>query len=170
MASFSFDINSVEKRENNFELLPAGKYLMQIVETSIAPLKSGNGTALKATAEVLADGYRGRKIFMNLNIQHTNAQTEQIAQQQLRELCEAIGLARMTDTGELHNKPFEGNVKIRKSQDPQYQDQNEVNGFKSAAGASVPAFRPGAPSAASAPAAAAGAKTPPWAAKQAVAA
>lgn len=164
MASFSFNPASVPPRENNFELLPAGKYLMQITETSIAPLKSGNGTALKATAEVLADGYRGRKIFMNLNIQHTNAQTEQIAQQQLRELCEAIGLARMVDTAELHGKPFEGNVKIRKSQDPNYQDQNEVNGFKSAAGASAPAFRPG-PSAASAPAAA-GTKTPPWKTKQ----
>lgn len=160
MASFSFDTSTVAPRENNFELLPAGKYPMQIVESSIAPLKSGNGTALKLTAEVLADGYRGRKLFLNLNIQHTNSTAEQIAQQQLRELCEAVGLARMSDTGELHNKPFEGNVKIRKSQDPNYQDQNEVNAFKALSGGMpAPSFRAPAGNSPAAPAAGA---TPPW--------
>jgi hypothetical protein len=162
MAQFEFNTDSVEKRENSYELLPAGWYTAQVTESEIAPLKSGNGQALKLTIEVLQDGYRGRKVWARLNVRHTNQQAESIAQQQLRELCESIGLARFRDTTELHNKPMQIKVKIRKDETGQYEDQNEVSGFKPAAGGAAPmaaaAPRPAAP-AANAPAAGA---TPPW--------
>jgi len=162
MAQFDFDTGSVEKRENSYELLPAGFYTAQVTESEIVPLKSGNGQALKLTFEVLQEGYRGRKVWARLNVRHTNQETERIAQQQLRELCESIGLARFRDTSELHNKPMQIKVKIRKDEKGQYEDQNDVNGFKPAAGGAAPmtaaAPRPAAP-AANAPAAGA---TPPW--------
>ena len=167
MAQFSFDTSTVEKRENNYELLPAGDYVAQVVESSIEPLKSGNGQCLKLTVSVLQEGFNGRKIFCRLNIQHSNPTAEQIAQQQLRELCEAVGLARMQDTVELHNKPFTARVKIRKSNDPQYTDQNEISGFRAASATARPAaFAPparAAAPAANAAAASAGAASPPWA-------
>jgi hypothetical protein len=101
-------------------------------------------------------------VWARLNVRHTNQQAESIAQQQLRELCESIGLARFRDTTELHNKPMQIKVKVRKDETGQYEDQNEVNGFKPAAGGAAPmaaaAPRPAAP-AANAPAAGA---TPPW--------
>ena len=163
MAQFEFNTDSVEKRENSYELLPAGWYTAQVTESEIVPLKSGNGKALKLTIEVLQDGYRGRKVWARLNVRHTNQQAESIAQQQLRELCESIGLARFRDTSELHNKPMQIKVKVRKDETGQYEDQNEVSGFKPAAGGAAPmaaaAPRPSAP-AASAPAA--GAAVPPW--------
>jgi hypothetical protein len=162
MAQFDFDTGSVEKRENTYELLPVGWYTAQVTETEIVPLKSGNGQALKLTIEVLQDGYRGRKVWARLNVRHTNQVAEQIGQQQLRELCESIGLARFRDTSELHNKPVQIKVKIRKDETGQYEDQNEVNGFRPAAGGAAPmaaaAPRAAAP-AANAPAAGA---TPPW--------
>ena len=164
MAQFSFDTNSVEKRENDYSLLPAGWYTAQVTETDIVPLKSGNGQALKLTFEVLQDGYRNRKVWARLNVRHSNPDAERISQQQLRELCEAIGLARMNDTTELHNKPVQIRVKVRKDDTGQYEDQNEVAGFKPAGGQGAPAVRPGAPApTAGAPApAASGASTPPW--------
>jgi hypothetical protein len=166
MAQFNFDTSTVEKRENNFELLPAGQYIAQVTESAIEPLKSGNGQCLKLTVTVLQEGYNGRKIFCRLNVQHSNPTAEQIAQQQLRELCDAIGVVRMQDTGELHNKPFTARVKIRKSTDANYEDQNEISGFKAAASGTRPAAfatpRAAAPAAA-APAAAG--STPPWAKK-----
>lgn len=161
MAQFEFNTDSVQKRENSYELLPAGWYTAQITETEIVPLKSGNGQALKLTIEVLQDGYRGRKVWARLNVRHTNQETERIAQQQLRELCESIGLTRFRDTSELHNKPMQIKVKIRKDETGQYEDQNDVNGFKPASGGAAPvaaASRPAAP-ASNAPAAVA---TPPW--------
>jgi hypothetical protein len=160
MANFSFDTSSVEKRENRYELLPAGWYTAQITESDIVPLKSGNGSAMKLTLEVLSDGYRGRKIWTQLNVKHTNPKAETIGQQQLRELCESIGIARLTNTVELHNRPVQVKVKIRKDDTGQYEDQNEVSGFKAAGGASapaspIPAGQPAAP--------AAGGASPPWA-------
>jgi hypothetical protein len=176
MAQFNFDTNSVEKRENNYELLPAGWYTAQVTESEIVRLNSGNGSALKLTIEVLQDGYRGRKVWARLNVQHSNPKAEQIAQQQLRELCDSIGVVRMQDTVELHNKPVSVKLKIRKDDTGQYEDQNEVTGFKPAGGSPAhgQAMAAGmaqrsAPPAAAAPAAAAtaGAASPPWAKKAA---
>lgn len=176
MAQFNFDTNSVEKRENNYELLPAGWYTAQVTESEIVNLNSGNGQAIKLTFEVLSDGYRNRKVWARLNVRHTNPKAETIAQQQLRELCDSIGIVRMQDTVELHNKPVQIRVKIRKDDTGQYEDQNEIAGFKPAGGgqpqagaipprAAAPANAPVAPTAA-APAAAGG-SAPPWAKKAA---
>jgi hypothetical protein len=166
MAQFNFDSSTVAPRENNYELLPAGDYVAQVTESAIDPLKSGNGQCLKLTVTVLQEGHNGRKIFCRLNVQHSNPQTEQIAQQQLRELCDAIGVVRMQDTTELHNKPFVARVKIRKSTDPQYTDQNEISGFKAAtSGARPAAFAAPRAAAPAAAAPAAGGSTPPWAKK-----
>lgn len=165
MAQFSFDTNDVEKRESNYELLPAGWYTAQVVESEIVPLKSGNGKALKLTFEVLQDGYLNRKVWMRLNVRHsTSPKAEQIAQQQLRELCESVGIVRLQDTTELHNKPVAIKVKIRKDDTGQYEDQNEVNGFKPAQGAQITprsATTQSVPRQAAAPAG--GGSTPPWA-------
>jgi hypothetical protein len=163
MAQFQFNTDNVDKRESNYELLPAGWYTAQAVESEIVPLKSGNGQAIKLTFEVLSNGYRGRKLWVRLNVRHTNPEAERIAQQQLRELCEAIGLARFNDTVELHNKPVQVKVKVRKDDTGQYEDQNDVSGFKAATGAAQPAFGSAPPARAAAPApAASSAPVPPW--------
>jgi hypothetical protein len=165
MAQFNFDPSSVPKSERNFEVLPAGKYAAQVVESEVVDLKSGNGSALKLTIEILQEGYRGRKVWANLNVKHNNPVAEKIAQEQLRELCDSIGVVRMQDTVELHNKPFEVKLKIRKGEGS-YDDQNDVAGFKPLGGspahaqAMTAAPRTAAPGAAATPAA--GGTTPPW--------
>jgi hypothetical protein len=174
MAQFNFDTNNAPKRENNYELLPAGWYTAQVTESDLVALKSGQGQALKLTIEVLDDGYRNRKVWARLNVRHSGSpKAEQIAQEQLRELCESIGVVRMQDTVELHNKPFSVKLKVRKDDTGNYEDQNEVTGFKPAsAGASAPSAggiaRPqSAPASAPSAAAAPGGSTPPWAKKAA---
>lgn len=162
MAHFSFDTGSVEKRESNYELLPAGWYTAQVIDSEIVPLKSGNGSALKLTFEVLSDGYRNRKVWLRLNVKHSNPEAERISQQQLRELCESVGLTRFQDTVELHNKPVQIKVKVRKNETGQYEDQNEINGFKSAGGVAAPASMARPAPAANVSAAAPAAAVPPW--------
>ena len=166
MAAFSFNTESVEKRESNFELLPAGWYVAQVSESEIAPLKSGNGEGLRLTFEVLADQYRGRKVWANLNVRHSNPEAERISQQQLRELCDAIGIARITDTQQLHNRPVEIRIKVREDKTGRYEPQNEVAGFRAARAGAAPASTPfppigRVPSPAPAPAAGS-APVPPW--------
>jgi len=175
MANFNFDTNTVEKRENSYALLAAGWYTAQVIESELVPLKSGLGQALKLTFEVLSDGARGRKVWMRLNVRHSGSpKAELIAQQQLRELCESLGIVRMQDTAELHNKPVQIKVKVRKDDTGQYEDQNEINGFQPLGGSPVHghaivagmAQRPAPPSMPVQATAAAGA-TPPWAKKAA---
>jgi hypothetical protein len=166
MASFSFDTSTVAPRENNYELLPAGWYVAQITFSEIVALKSGNGQAIKLTFDVLSEGYRGRKIWAQLNVRHNNQQAEQIAQQQLRELCDSLGIVRMNDTAELHNKPIQIRVKVRKSDDPQYEDKNDISGYKAAGGASAPSMMT-PPQAVASAASATAASSPPWAKKNA---
>lgn len=179
MAQFQFDTNTAPKRENSYELMPAGFYTAQVIESEIVPLSSGLGQALKLTFEVLQDGYRNRKVWARLNIRHSGSpEAERIANEQLRELCESVGVVRMTDTVELHNKPVSIRVKIREDKSGKYEPQNEVIGYKSVGGSAAHgqaitagmAQRAATPAAnapvASATAAASG-STPPWAKKAA---
>lgn len=161
MAQFQFDTGSVEKRESNYELLPAGFYTAQVTDSSIVPLKSGNGDGLKLTFTVLSDNYRGRKIFTQLNVRHTSEDAQKIGLRELQKLCESVGLARISDTVELHNKPLQIKVKVRTDDTGRYSDQNEIAGFAPAAGGHVAA--PTRPAAAPAAPAANAAAVPPWA-------
>lgn len=166
MAQFSFDTGSVEKRENNYELLPMGWYTAQITNSEIRALNSGNGQGLKLTFDIIDGQHRGRKVWTTLNVRHSKAETEHWALQSLRELMESIGLARLENTIELHNKPLQIKVKVRKDDTGMFGDQNDVAGFKPLAGGAAapsagPAARPSAPAPANAPAAG-GAPTPPW--------
>lgn len=162
MALFQFDATNVERRPNTFELLPAGWYTAQITESSIEPLRSGNGEALKLTFQILQDGYNGRKVWSRLNVKHTNAQTEKIAQQQLAELIDATGIGKIhRDTSELHMRPVQIRVKIRKDETGQYEDSNDVAGFRALSGGS-PTQMPGPVVAAAAASAAPRAAAPPW--------
>lgn len=170
MAQFNFDTQTVEKRESNYELLPAGWYTAQIIDSDVVLLKTGNGKGLKLTFEVLQEGYRNRKLWARLNVEHSHPKSQEIGLQQLQEICNAVGLTRITDTVALHNKPMQIRVKIRKDETGQYEDQNDIIAFKPVNGAAAPAAgfpasrpAPAAPAAAAAPAGA----TPPWAKKAA---
>lgn len=131
MAAFSFNTQNVAPRDS-FDVLPAGWYNAQVVESSIDPNKNRNGQILKLTFEILSEGFRNRKIWVRLNIQNQNQDAERISQQHLREICEAAGLNNgiQRDTAELHNRPLQLKLKIRKDSSGQYEDQNEFAGAK----------------------------------------
>jgi hypothetical protein len=172
MANFSFDATTVAPAES-IGPIPAGVYVAQVIESDVQPLKSGNGRALKLTLQILQGQYANRKVWAQLNIQHSNAEAERIAQQQLSALCHAVGKPRLNDTTELHMKPVQIRVKIRKDATGQYEDRNEVTGFEAVVGGAVP--RPGIPAGVpaatpQAPAAPAGAAAAPWARRSAGAA
>lgn len=178
MAQFSFNTETAPKSDRNYELLPPGWYNAQVIDSEIVSLKSTpGGAALKLTFNVLSEGYVNRKVWARLNVRHPGSpEAERIANEQLRALCESIGVARFNDTAELHNKPVQIKVKIREDKSGQYDDSNEVSGYRALQGAlqGAPAFgaqagRPAMPANAPAAAAAAapGAATPPWAKKAA---
>ena len=159
MAQFIFDASQVAPQASTGPV-PAGTYLAHVIESDVQPLKSGNGTGLKLTFEIIDGQYKSRRIWENLNIQHSNEDTQRISQSQLSALCHAVNVIKLQDTAALHLKPLHIKVVVREAQG-QYQASNNIKGYESAGGyKSAPTSQVDEPNAA--PAAP---KAPAWAKK-----
>ena len=114
MARFdtSFDATSVEPATAQ-ELLPAGKYRAQIVESEMRVTKNGMGQFLWLMLDILEGEHKGRKIFDQLNLVNPNPTTVEIAQRTLSAICHATGKMHVSDSEELHLIPMTIQVKIR---------------------------------------------------------
>jgi len=133
MAHFNFDASQVAPQTSSGPV-PAGTYLAHITESDVQPLKSGKGTGLKLTFEIIDGPHKGRRVWENLNIQHENEDTQRIAQSQLSALCHAVNVIKLQDTAALHLKPVTIKVVVREAQG-QYQASNNIKGYESAGGA-----------------------------------
>ena len=114
MARFdtSFDATSVEPT-TAYELLPAGKYRAQIVESEMRVTKNGMGQFLWLMIDILDGEQKGRKIFDQLNLVNPNPTTVEIAQRTLSAICHATGRMHVSDSEELHLIPMTIQVKIK---------------------------------------------------------
>ncbi|WP_223425442.1 DUF669 domain-containing protein [Tateyamaria pelophila] len=144
MARFdtSFDATSVEP-STPYELLPAGKYSAQIVESEMRVTRNGMGQLLWLMLDILDGPYKGRKIFDQLNLVNPNPVTVEIAQRTLSAICHATGRMQVSDSEELHQIPMTIQVKIK----PPKNGYGESNAI-----AYLPPERAGAPAVAARPA------------------
>jgi hypothetical protein len=174
MAALDFNPNSVAPSERSFTVLPAGWYSVTIGNASLEENKARTGKFIKLELEITSQQGRGRKMFPKINFQNASAEAQRIGQEQLRDICAACGIERLTDTDQLLRKQLDVKVKISPARDG-YDESNDVQayvpyGTKVQAGAPVahqagPAPAPWQQPAAQAqtPAAApAQASTPPW--------
>jgi hypothetical protein len=128
MANLSgFDANRVEP-STDYDPLPAGKYLAVITESEMKPTKSGTGSYLQFTFEILDGQFKGRKVWARLNLANSNEMTVKIAQAELSAICRAVGVLAPNDSVELHNLPLMITVKCKKRPDTG-EISNEVRGF-----------------------------------------
>lgn len=162
MARFNFDASTVAPQAP-MGVVPAGQYLAHITESDVVDLKSGNGQAMKMTLEILDGQFKGRKVWENLNIVHTNPQAQGIAQSQLSAICFATGVMKLEETASLHFKPIKITVAVRPASGD-FKESNTIKGYEPAGGTAPIA----APIAATHPAPAANnSKAPAWAKKAA---
>ena len=126
MARFdtSFDATSVEPTTAQ-ELLPAGKYRAQIVESEMRVTKNGMGQFLWLMLDILEGDYKDRKIFDQLNLVNPNPTTVEIAQRTLSAICHATGKMHVSDSEELHLIPMTIQVKIKPPKNG-YGESNKV--------------------------------------------
>lgn len=155
MATINFNAQAVAPAQNNFQPIPAGVYPAQIIESELRALKSGNGEALALQFEILGNQFAGRRVFANLNIHHNNPEAQRIAQEQLSAICHAVGVMQLQDSSQLHNKPMNVRVKIRKQEG--YEDRNEISGYEGLQAGAAPVAQSPAPQPA-----AGGAPRKPW--------
>ncbi len=122
----AFDPNEVPEDDRSFDPLPAGDYMMQVIESKIDDTKSGSGQMLVLTLEVVDGPNANRRVWDRLNIVNQNADAQRIAQRALADLCLAVGVTALRDTDELHFKPFAAKIGIRQDKSGQYGPQNTV--------------------------------------------
>ncbi|MFM6996939.1 MAG: DUF669 domain-containing protein [Limnohabitans sp.] len=156
----SFNAREVEPQApRDDQPLPAGLYSVEITNAEVKPLKSGNGTGLTVEFTVIDPApHARRKVWSQLNIQHSSAQAEQIGQSQLSALCAAVGIEVLEDSDQLFQKILRIRTKVRPA-DGQYAARAEVSSFEPAGSGPLPT-QSHAP--AQQPAAGAPKATPPW--------
>ena len=123
-----FDANQVEPSQE-FDNLPAGKYVAEITDSDMRSTSRGDGQFLWLEFTVLDGAYASRKIWTQLNLINPSAQAVEIAQRQLSSICHAVGKLKVSDSLSLHSIPMELTVKIKN--DKEYGPSNEIRAFKS---------------------------------------
>jgi hypothetical protein len=143
MASFghTFDASTVEPT-TPFEVMPPGKYLVQVVASEMRPTKDGMGQYLFLELDVLEGQYAGRKLFDRLNLVNSNPDTVQMAQRSLSALCRAAGKMQVSNSEQLHMIPLMIDVKVKPPKG-QYGESNSIRYLSNSD--TPPAFPPTPP-------------------------
>jgi hypothetical protein len=144
---FGTDLNDVNEQE--FDLIPAGKYPVQCVLVEHGSSKAG-GMMIKAKFEVVGGDHANRKIFENYNVQSTSTVAVNIALGQIKKWLAACNIdpnQRLTLNllRQLEGREFLASIIIQADKTGAYRDQNRINKYEAITGANVqPAPRPSA--------------------------
>ena len=122
-----FNANEVEPT-TDFDPVPAGKYVAVITDSEMKPTKSGTGSYLELTFQVIEGEYKNRLLWARLNLDNPNDVAVQIARGELSSICRAIGVMQPKDSVELHNLPLLVTVKCKKREDTG-DITNEIKGY-----------------------------------------
>jgi hypothetical protein len=115
------------------ELVPAGKYTVQIVQSEMKDTSTG-GQYLWLEHSIVGGPFENRRLWNNLNLVNRNPQAVQIAERDLSAICHAIGVTLVEDSEQLHYKPLIATVKVRPAgrdkQGIERTAQNEIGGYE----------------------------------------
>src|SRR6516164_5590981 len=108
MARLDFNVSDVpeDTGDRSFDPIPAGDYIVQVVESEIRDTKAGTGKQLVLTLEVVDGPFTGRKLWDRLNIVNQSPEAQRISQRSLADLCMAIGISDLRDSEVLHYRPL----------------------------------------------------------------
>lgn len=112
-----------------FDPIPAGKYLAIITDSEMKPTKTGSGSYLQLTFEVLDGPCKGRKLWARLNLDNPNETAVKIARAELSAVCRAVGVMQPRDSVELHDLPLTISVRCKKRDDTG-EITNEIKGYE----------------------------------------
>lgn len=140
MTTLNFDATNVPEQDS-FDPLPPSWYNAVITDSEVKPTNAGTGSYLSLEFTILDGEYANRKVFTNLNLENPNPVAVEIAQKQLSSICHATGVIQVGESEELHDKPMQIKLSVRKAND-EYDASNDVKAFKAieggaAAGASA---------------------------------
>jgi hypothetical protein len=126
MARFdiAFDATGIEPAAA-YEVLPAGKYRAQILESEMRVTRNGMGQYLWLMLDIIEGPHQGRKIFDQLNLVNPNPVTVEMAQRTLSAICHSTGKLQVNDSEELHLTPMTIQVGVKPPKDG-YGERNTI--------------------------------------------
>ena len=127
--------------ESQVAALPSGEYPALITDSNIKQTKSGTGSYLELTYQIVDGAYRGRQLWARINLTNPNATAVSIGQQHLAQIRHATGQMQLSDSQQLHNIPHLIRVEYKPARD-QYSESNEVKEYKALSGAAAQAPKP----------------------------
>jgi len=133
----NFDARIVEPSAD-FTPIPPGKYVAVITDSVMKPTKSGVGSYLELTFQIIEGEYKNRNLWARLNLDNPTPLTVKIAQGELSALCRAVDVMAPRDSNELHDLPLIITVKAKKRPDTD-EIVNEIKGY---AKREMPAAKP----------------------------
>lgn len=117
MVALNMTFDPAEAPVDEFESVPAGTYVMTIVDGEIREMgeNGSKGSALNLRFQIDGGDHDGRAYFEWLNLWHaTSEQAVTIAQQTLGKIVTAAGTGPISDTEELYGIPLVVTLKERK--------------------------------------------------------
>ena len=139
MSEFNFNADFNNVQSDDYSPMPVGEYQVSCVKAEKLMTKAGTGEYIKCEFDVMGDAqgnYKGRKLWMNFNINNPNPKAVEISIQQLNTYMMACNLKGVNDTSQLTGYAVIAKVKIKR--DEQYGDSNEITTFKPISGATPP--------------------------------
>lgn len=151
MAQLNFN-GAGQEAMDDFSVVPADAYNVQVVKSEVVETKAKTGTLLKLQFKIIDGKFKGRIVFGQYNLTNPNAQAVEISKKQMKTLCDAIGKPDgVGDSNEMHNIPLCIKVGVKPAQGV-YAEQNEIKFYSKyegpkVEGAQTSASGPGNPAA-----------------------
>lgn len=119
------------KEQSSFEPIPKGDYLVVAKAGELKATKDGTGKYCKVEFEVLEGDFKGRKLWMNFNVQNANPKAVEIALSQMKSFFLAAG-AKESSIATLTPDSFAGQsaTAVVDLQSDSYGEKNVIKGFK----------------------------------------
>jgi hypothetical protein len=133
----------------DFTPIPDGWYDVTVTEATVKATKAGTGDYLSYRCDVLGPTHQGRVVFGMITLRNPNPKAEDIGDQQMGELCRAIGAARLDDSDQMIGKRM--TIRVITESSAEFGDKNKIKGMKASGGAQTPPTPPAAPVAPSKP-------------------
>ena len=121
-------------------LLPAGKYRAEVIDASISETKTGRGTMLNLTWQILDRGpAENRFVFQSILVRHESPDAQRFGRYKLKDLCDACGIVdAVTDVAVFKHKPCLITVGIERDKEGIYGDKNRVTRIMPAVSVGMP--------------------------------
>lgn len=142
MADLGFDYDApTEEPVGNFDPLPAGDYIAQVIGSEIKDTRNRTGKILALTWEIVDGASEHRQFWQNINYLNDSPKAQEIGRKQLDEVAYSAGVTRLTDTDDLHFKPCLVRLKVSPAQGD-FPAKNEVATVKRIGSTAAPRQEP----------------------------